>query len=305
MLSVSTAHATALTGFSLGDAAGYAVIFQGGGGNSLQINAGPALVSGMAVNGNVGIAGTGTMGPSGGGGVQLISGNVDFYGTANSFSSSYVGGSINSGVSVVQTAMNYMNSLSSILGAETGTALSLGNGTTINASAGTVDVFGNSVFNATMTGDLSGGTGIITVNGDGTHKVVINVSTVKNFHPHQIVLTGGLTPDDILWNFYGGNSGTLSGGPTLNVNSGGGSPSHTDYVLQGVFLDPNGTISLSDTQLTGRLYGGDTHNMSIVSGGYVSAPPTPPSVPDAGSTAMLLGLALLGLGGLSRKLCRA
>jgi hypothetical protein len=288
----ATAHAT---GFTLGDAANYAVIFQGGGGNSLQINAGPAIVSGRAVNGNVGIAGTGTIGPSGGGGVTLINGNLDFAGTPNSFNHSYVSGTVSGGQTIVQNAMNYLGTLSTTLGAEAGTSISLNSGTTINASAGTIDGSGNSVFKVNSM-NLPNGT--VTINGDGTHNVVINFATVADFHANQIVLTGGLTTDQVLWNFYGGNSTSLSGGPSLNINSGGGSPSHTDFILYGTFLDPYGDINVSDSQIIGHVYGGDTQNFQLVSGGYVSSPP---NVPDGGTTLVLLSLALGCLGLIKQK----
>jgi hypothetical protein len=294
------AHAT---GFSLGDAANYGLIFQGGGGNALNINAGPALVSGMAVNGNVGIAGTGTFEPSGGGGVKLVSGNVDFSGTANSFSSSYVGGSVHSGVAVVQTAMNYLNSLSVSLGAEVGTSVALNSGAAINVSAGTLDATGNKVF--TVSG-INAPNGVLTINGDGTHNVVFNISAAAdgNFHFNQIVLTGGLTSDNVLFNFFGGNPGTLDGGPGLNINTGGGSPSHPDYIIYGTFLDPFGDINISDSQLYGRVFGGDSHNWQLVSGAYINQPEGQ-VVPDAGSALALLSIGLAFIAGAKRKFLRS
>src|SRR5439155_26258629 len=45
------------TGFTLADAANYAVIYQAGGNNQLNINNGPGL-NGLAVNGNIGIDNT-------------------------------------------------------------------------------------------------------------------------------------------------------------------------------------------------------------------------------------------------------
>jgi hypothetical protein len=137
------------------------------------------------------------------------------------------------------------------------------------------------------------GNGVITVNGDGVHKVVVNFQSVANFHPNQIVLGGGLTPDDVLWNFYGGNSGTLSGGPTLDVNANFSLGSHPNNILAGVFLDPNGTVSVVSTEINGRVFGGDTHNMQLVSGEYIIAPEhhVPESLPTA--TALFLGVGAL------------
>ena len=75
----STAHAN---GFSLGDAANYAVLYEGHNGNQLQINNGPGP-GGLAVTGNIGIGGTGSLGLSG---PVTIDAYVNFAGTANSTS---------------------------------------------------------------------------------------------------------------------------------------------------------------------------------------------------------------------------
>jgi hypothetical protein len=259
------------------------------------VNAG-AGPSGQAINGNVGVAGTGKLGLSGGGGVVLINGNVDFAGTVTPSSlsggSSYVSGTISGGQAIVQTAMNYLNTLSATLGGEAGTSISLNSGTVINASAGSIDGSGNSVFKVTSM-NLPNGT--VTINGDGVHSVVINFAVVANFHAEHVVLTGGLTSDQVLWNFYGGNNATLDGGPTMNLVSGGGSPSHPDNILYGVFLDPYGDISITDTILYGRAFGGDSHNEQIVSGAYINAPPNnnppPPAVPEP--TTFIAGTLLL------------
>ena len=291
-LTVGVGVATAFqasASFSLGDAANYAVIFQGGGGNTLKVNGG-AGPSDLAVNGNVGIAGTGQLGLSGGS-VVLIDGNVDFAGavTPSSYSggSSYVNGTISGGHAIVQNAMNYLSALSATLGAESGTPITLIPGTTINAAAGN-PVNGDSVFTVTS---MNFPNGTLTINGDGIHNVVINISgaVAANFHAEHVVLTGGLTSDQVLFNFFGGDSTTLSGGPTMNIVSGGGSPSNPDNILYGTFLDPYGTISISDTILYGRAFGGDSHNEQIVSGAYINAPP--PAVPEP--TTFIAGALLL------------
>jgi VPDSG-CTERM motif len=307
-IGVPVAHAT---GFSLGDAANYAVIFQGGGGNKLGINNG-AAAAGLAVSGNIGVAGTGKLALSG---PLVINGNIDFAGSVNpsgyttpvapytSGGNITVNGTITGSHTAVQNDMNYMNGLSHDLwfnggSSVFGSAISLNSGTTINASSGSLDALGDTVFNVTS---MNLPNGNVTINGDGVHKVVINVSSVANFHANMITLGGGLTPDDVIWNFYGNPStsqiANLTGGPTLDINA--NSSSDAANILQGIFLDPYGTISAVNAVINGRIYGGDSHDEQIVSGAYINAPT---NVPDGGITAALLGLALLGMGGLKRKM---
>lgn len=304
----TSVHAT-LIGFDLGDAENYGVIFEGGSsGSTLNINNG-AGVGHLGINGNIGIAGTGKLGLAG---PLTIDGNIDFAGSVNP--SSYtsgdpyvngnitVNGAISGGHNNVQTDMNSLNTLSQTLGGETGTAITLKSGTTINANAGTLDAQGNRVFTANQTDDLSGGTGVITINGDGSHKVVINVTdNGHGFHAHQVVLTGGLKANDIIWNYAGGNATTLSGGQTLSLNS-GYNGAHPDDILTGIFLDPFGTISMDSTELQGHIYGGDTHNMQLVSGEYLISPtPDIETVPDATSTILLLAPGFLLVAAFARK----
>ncbi len=280
----STAHAN---GFTLGDAANYGVLFQGGGGNDLNVNNGPGI-AGLAANGNIGIGGNGSLQLSG---PLTLNGNVDFAGAVSDngpYSGNIVvNGVISGGHANVQNDLNYLNSLSTTLGAEAGTVVTIGGNQTINISAGTPDALGNIVFTATTASFNNGQT--LTINGDGIHNVVFNLSGAATFGGH-IVLTGGLTSDQVLFNVHGGNDTTLSGGPTLSINNNGDT-------LTGTFLDPNGQVSIVHSILDGRIFGGDSHNEQIVSGAEINTP----SVPDSGSTLVLIGLALAGLGCVGRK----
>jgi len=291
VLSGSTARAT---GFTLGDAANYGVIFQGGGGNKLSVNNGPGI-DGLADNGNIGIAGTGVLQLSG---PLVIDGNVDFAGTAvaNGVGGNVVvNGTISGNHANVQTDMNNLNALSASLGLEAGTSIALNSGGTVTASTGTLDASGNRVFTVSSI-NLPNGT--LTINGDGSHNVVINISAAAdgNIHPNNIVISGGLTSDQVLFNVFGGAG--LTGGPTLDINSNGGA-------LEGTFLDPNGQVSIVHSVLDGRLYGGDSHDEQIVSGAEINSPGTNSQTdlgaPDNSSTLMLLGVAFVGLSCLGRK----
>jgi hypothetical protein len=290
LLTSALAARAGLTGFSLGDAANYAAIFQGGGGNALNIN-NPSGLFDNTDAGNIGIAGTGQLAVSG---PLTINGNVNFAGTVNvngqynNGGNVIITGSVVGGQLMVQTDMNNLNSLSTMLGIEGGTSVALNSGGTINASTGTIDAMGNSVFNVSS---INAPNGTLTINGDGIHKVVFNISAGvdQNLHFNSIVLTGGLTPDDVLFNLYGGNSLTLTGGPNLSLNSNGGT-------LNGIFLDPFGDISLTHSILAGRIFGGDSHNEAIVSGGTLLMPQGAP-VPEPSTVfAGVLLLLPLGLG---------
>jgi hypothetical protein len=297
-----------LTGFILGDAANYAVIYQAGGNNDLNINNGVGSMN-SSVNGNIGIANSpSTVCPTctNNGKLQLsgpetINGNIDFSGAVNDngpYSGNIVvNGTISGGHANVRTDMDYLTTLSSTLGAELGSSVALNTGATITADGtlghGMLDASGNLVF--TVSG-INAPNGILTINGNGVNKVVFNISAAAdaNFHFNQIVLGGGLTSDDVLFNFFGGSNEI--GGPTLDINA--NSSSSNSNVLQGTFLDPNGAISVVNTVLDGRVFGGDSTNEAIVSGAQINAPP---SVPDPGATLLLMGLGLAFLAGAKRK----
>src|SRR5579859_5400422 len=77
---VGATPARALTGFDLGDAANYAVLYEGNGSHNLQINSSPGSF-GCTINGNIGLG----YGPLGTGNPQLqlnnpavVNGNVNF-----------------------------------------------------------------------------------------------------------------------------------------------------------------------------------------------------------------------------------
>lgn len=254
----------AQAGFTLGDAANYAVLYEGAGSHNLQINSGPH--NGSTVFGNIGL------GIENGGAPQaqlnnpaVINGNINFAGTVNvSNSGAVVNGSINGGVTGVETDLNNLNALSSMLGGETGTpvAISIANGgsQTINASSGTLDGTGNRVFTVTSLSFVNGST--LTINGSASDYVVLNF----NFNTHfsgTIDLTGGITQDQVLFNLIGGAN--LVNGDTLQFAA-------NNVTQYGTFLDPNGTITVNSVNLIGHLYGGDTHDMQIVSNGTVAVP---------------------------------
>ncbi|MGA2936962.1 MAG: collagen-binding domain-containing protein [Syntrophobacteraceae bacterium] len=284
VLSVFSPPARA-TGFSLGDADNYVVLYTGAGKNSLSMN-------NETVNGNVGIGYPAGSNPQ----VQLngpltVNGNFDFAGPINFNNGGgvTVNGSSYSGVTSVQTDLSNLQSLSSTLGAETGTNLTVNlnndQSQTINASAGTLDANGNRVFNVSSFSFGNGAT--LTINGNGLgNNVVLNFAANNPQFGGTIVLTGGLTSDEVLFNIPGSNS-------SLRINTNGA-------IETGTFLDPNGTISMNHSVLDGRIFGGDSSNMQIVSGAYINDP----AVPEP-STVLLIGSGLVGLAAFRKRFKKA
>jgi choice-of-anchor A domain-containing protein len=276
----------AQAGFSLGDAVNYAVLYEGSGGHNLQINSSP--LNGSTILGNIGL------GDENGGNPQaqlnnpaVITGNVNFAGPINYNGNAVVHGTTNGSVAAVETDLNNLNTLSANLGAELGTTLTISlsgssGSQTIQATNGVLDANGNRVFNLTSMTFNNGNT--LTINGDAAGDyVVINVAETNINNPQfagAIALSGGLTPNQVLFNFTGGNSVMLTGGSTLKTSANNASQDCT-------YLDPNGPINMNSVNIDGHVFGGDSSDMQIVSGATIVA-----YVPEPQAFALLaLGLA--------------
>jgi hypothetical protein len=263
--------------FDIGGGSNYAILFEGAGGNTMQ-------VTNVTINGNSGIGNTGKLtlsGPATVGRIDFSAGNTGQF-SSNNGSNVFTGP--NYSVAAVTNALNNLNSLNATLGAESGTNVNINGSTTINASAGTFHG-SDSVFNVTGFNTTNGDT--LTINGDGVHDVVLNFNGLSANFNNQVVLNG-LTGDQVLYNFVGGSN--LTGGPTLQINDNGNN--HPSNLVQGDFLDPNGAISVTNTNLLGRVFGGDTHDIQIVSGDTINTP-----VPEAPTSGLfMLGAAVSYLG---------
>ena len=269
---------------ALGDAANYGLIFSGGGHNTLQ-------VTNVTINGNVGIANTGLMTDSG---PSTINGAINFYAAntgqfSNNNSADVITGGIHYGVTAdplsVNHAFNTVAALNATLGMEAGNNLAINGNTTVNVSAGKSDGNGNRIFNVTSYNVTNGQ--MLTIIGNGVDNVVFNFAFSANLGG-DVALSPGLGGDSVLFNFVGGSSSTLSGGPTASLNN--NASSYPDLFFQGIILDPNGPISLTNANLKGRVFGGDSHDFQYVSGTTIDTPP--PVVPEP-SAVLLYGLGLM------------
>ena len=145
-----------------------------------------------------------------------------------------------------------LKSLSTTLYAETGTNVSLGNGTVLNAANGCNDAAGNEVFKVTAWSTN------FTINGNGNNAVVLNIASGVTPVLGDLKLTGGITSNQVLINYTGSG--------TINDNSG--------TTFNGTILAPNAKINLDSGTVNGHVLGGAaSQDFTIGYNATIDAPP--------------------------------
>jgi len=305
----------------------YIIVYEGNLGHTLSIN-NFGTPGDRVWNGDIGIAGTGKLQATGPG---TLNGSINFAaGDSNQagISNTTINGSVNYGVGYTQTIMNNMNTLSYILGQQAGSGTSLVINTssdqTVLASTGSLQsitgggVGSGSVFRLFNVTSVNSGNGEnLIIKADSNTNVVLDVNTPGDAQFHGNILLqdlsgkffgdsgyAGITPDQLLVNLYGGSA--LVGGDKLDANN-NGNDAHPANIIYGTFLDPNGAISMVNTRFTGRVFGGDTTNMQIVSGDTIDLPPGGgggSSQPTPLPASVWTGLTLMGALGVAYRLRR-
>ncbi len=124
---------------------------------------------------------------------------------------------------------------------------------------------------------------MLTINGDGSgDPVVFNFGFNSNVGLGGDVTLNGLTDDQVLWNF------TTSG---KNVSLNNNASSYGNLFFQGIILAPNDPLALTNANIMGRIFGGDSHDFQYVSGTLIDTP-SGDTVPLPAS--LWSGLGLLG-----------
>jgi hypothetical protein len=257
---VALACGTPARAFNLGPAGDYAILGIGG---TIHLSSGPLLIYG-----NVGAGDHSNFQADGGG---TVNGRLDYALTAtvNTGNDTFTGGihlidfaAINQ---AVQNLVTFANGLT-----PTQTFTSITSPTTITGNGGqnVIAVTGSTGIH------LSGGNLVLNGTASDTFIFQINQGNFALSGDTHIVLTGGLTPNNVLWDFEG------SGG---QVQTSGNS------FTQGIFLAPNEGIQIN----------GGIHYSEFISGVSMSFQSNPVinQIPEPSTLALLVstGLILVGL----------
>jgi len=116
---------------------------------------------------------------------------------------------------------------------------------------------------------------------------VFNISGTLKLDHAQILTADGLSESEVLFNVTGTHGVAFSGGLA------------TQSELHGIILAPDASISLTPGLIVGEMISGE--GINIASGGTIQGIPTVPTVPDAGSTMLLMSVGLASLAAAKRK----
>lgn len=246
---------------NLGDAGNYAILEIGSGNVSLA-----AAPPNGHISGNVGAAG----GKLSDGGSLPIKGNVNLAGSAKSSGlAGNVTGTINTGfnlssaISDAISASTTAAGMASSGGGSTFTSINLAKNQTLNLTPGVYNLSNFKLKNGDVVNLAAGGT------------YVFNISGTLSLNSAEVLAASGLSAANVLFNITGTKGVGFSGG--LN----------NECIFDGTILAPDSSISLTPGCVEGSIISGE--NINIASGGSVAGGGQ--GVPDAGSSALLLGIA--------------
>jgi hypothetical protein len=254
IVAVLVAAATSLSRASivdLGAAAGYSIL--GINGATINLSSGP-----LRIYGNVGVGDASQLNFSGGG--QIV-GRVDFSpsATLNTGGNTITGGtnpmSFSAVNAAVLNAVNFANSLTA-----TQAFSSINSAMTLNSTS--------SLNVISVAGDIHLSGGNLTLNGSASDTFVFKISgTMELSGDTNILLTGGLTPNNVIWDFIGSGSQVQTSGKSNTA---------------GIFLAPDRVININ----------GGTHESEFISGislSFQSNPVVNTPVPEVTPNSVILG----------------
>jgi len=246
---------------NLGPAADYSVLGlsgPSGHGSTINLSSGP-----LRISGNVGVGDNGKLNFSGGG---QINGRVDASSSAvlNTGGNTISGGTnkptdFSSIGQAVQSTINSINSLSPTQ--------------TFNSITSPISLTGNGGLNVISIGQdihLSGGN--LTLTGNASDVFVFKISgTMELSGNTNIVLNGGLTAGNVIWDFIGSGSQFQTSGQSQTA---------------GIFLAPQRVININ----------GGVHDSEFISGMSLSFQSNPLIIPEASTTPLLIFGGLIATG---------
>jgi hypothetical protein len=256
------------SGFDLGQAGGYSAFIMPGGAINLTINGGAAIVgdAGVSANSHLDLGSGAKVGPMTGTG-QVVDGFIflDPNGATVKLDNQDPNAVHTRDLSqAVQDAIAANQAAAALPATQTfASGLDVSNNFTITGNGG-VNVIDTSFIKLH-------GAGLLTLQGSPSDIFIFNITDYyTQSSTSNVVLAGGVSPFNVLWNFVGsGNGANLAASGQTNV---------------GIFLSPYRDFSITDETLTGE----------VISGGHLAIGSKALIVPEIPTTnALLIGFGFL------------